>query len=83
MEAVPSFLIESLVWNLPNRILSDGSTWTARVDQGLRHIYSTHKERDEWLEANNIKFLFHASQKWDEDEADNFAREAHSYLGFS
>lgn len=78
---VPSFLMESMVWNVPNSVFNDYSTWTARVTETLRHCF--HTDRSSWLEANNIKFLFHASQKWSEDDAVNFVRNAWNYLELS
>src|SRR5436190_606082 len=68
IDVVPSFLIESAVWNVPNSSF-DYSTWTARVRAALAHIFngtlsSDCVSSDDWLEANNIKYLFHASQSW-------------------
>ncbi len=77
---VPSFLIESMVWNLPNRLFNNNPTWTTRVSDALRTIHESYKARDQWLEANGIKYLFHTSQKWDESQADKFAIAALRYL---
>jgi hypothetical protein len=53
---------------------------TDRVDAVLRLIQESDKQRDEWLEANGIKYLFHSTQKWNEAEADRFATTALRYL---
>ena len=39
IDSVPSFLVESLTWNVPDRIFIDNSTWTSRVKESLRHLY--------------------------------------------
>ncbi len=78
---VPSFLMESMVWNVPNRIFNYNDTWTTRLRESLGHIYNT--DRSEWLEANNIKFLFHSSQAWSEGDAVTFVERAWRYMGFN
>jgi len=78
---VPSFLMESMVWNVPNRIFNYNDTWTSRLRESLGHIYNT--DRSEWLEANNIKFLFHTSQAWSEGDAMTFVERAWRYMGFN
>ncbi|MFJ6196984.1 hypothetical protein [Micromonospora sp. NPDC092111] len=80
IDAVPSFLIESLVFNVSNGVFNNHATWTERVRGTLNAIARTYKERDGWVEANNIKYLFHDSQPWTETQADFFARTALAYL---
>ena len=87
IKVVPSFLIESSVWNVPNdNFAVDG--WTARVRNALAHIYNGTRSNacvssDDWLEANGIKYLFHASQGWSYQDAHSFADKAWDYIGFS
>jgi hypothetical protein len=89
VEVVPSFLIESLVWNIPNGHFNSNDTWTERVRDVLAVIFAKTKgteaasEPDRWLEANNVKFLFDPSQGWNREQANNFALQAWSYLEFS
>lgn len=77
---VPSFLMESMIWNVPNSIFSSNYTWTSRLEAALRHIYNA--DRSEWVEANNIKFLFHSSQGWTDDSAMAFVVSAWNYMEF-
>jgi hypothetical protein len=79
---VPSFLIESIAYNVPNSHYVDNLTWNSRLRAVLETSYTANKEEDEWLEVNGIKFLFHATQKWTETQADLFLREALRYLGY-
>jgi hypothetical protein len=85
IDAVPSFLIESAVWNVPNAAF-DASTWTGRVRSALAHIFngtlsSDCVASDDWMEANNIKYLFHSSQSWTWQQAHTFAGRAWDRIG--
>jgi hypothetical protein len=86
IEPVPSFLIESAVWNVPNRYFTGPDTWTARVRGALAHIFNGTMtddcvSSDDWLEANNIKYLFHSSQNWTWQQAHTFAGRAWDRIG--
>ena len=86
IEVVPSFLIESAVWNVPDADFAAGD-WAGRVRNALAHIFngtlnSDCVASDDWLEANGIKYLFHASQGWTHQMAHEFAAKAWDYVGF-
>jgi hypothetical protein len=83
---VPSFLIESSVWNVPNSKF-EAPTWKGRVRAVLRHIFNETLNdgcvtSDDWLEANAIKFLFWSGQNWSYTDAHEFASKAWDYIGF-
>ncbi len=85
IEPVPSFLIESAVWNVPNPSFAH-STWTGRVQDTLAHIFNTTRSAERvssagWMEVNNIKFLFHTSQSWTWQQAHAFAGRAWDRIG--
>jgi hypothetical protein len=84
--AVPiaSFLIESLVWNVPNEGFGH-DTYKADVRWTLAHLFnSTRKIEDckEWGEVNELKYLFGAHQSWTMEQAHAFASAAWDYIGF-
>jgi hypothetical protein len=86
IDVVPSFLIESAVYNVPNDRFSP-ETWTARVEGALTYIYNGTKTddcvtSDDWLEVNRCKYLFASGQSWSRETANNFALHAWHYLGF-
>lgn len=86
IEAVPSFLIESSVWNTPNSGF-DATSWKGRVRVALAHIYNETRTvdcftSDDWLEANGIKYLFFTGQNWTYQDAHEFASKAWDYIGF-
>lgn len=88
ISALPSFLIESLVWNAPDGHFNNATSWTQRVRWTLGAIFeyadkpepATGVER--WVEANNVKYLFHSSQGWTSGQAREFALTAWNYLEF-
>lgn len=82
-QPVPGFLIECLVWNAPDSCFT-GSTWVARVQAVLAYLTANTASSancDKWCEVNDIKYLFHASQKWTRAEAHAFVRRARDFVG--
>ena len=85
IQVVPSFLIESLVWNTPNSIFNNNRTWTARVQGVLVHVWDGLESTDaegSWVEANAVQMLFGAHQTWTREQARQFAYDAWTYLGY-
>jgi len=84
IEEVPSFLIASATWNVPDGYFTGSPTWTGRVQNVLAHIYNGTGDcvcSEEWLEANGIKYLFHPDQNWTHQQAREFAARAWDYVG--
>ncbi len=82
-DAVCSFLIECLVWNVPNEGFNH-DTYTADVRYALIHLYnktSTDDACKEWGEINELKYLFRPAQPWTRQQANSFLLEAWRYLG--
>jgi hypothetical protein len=84
---VPSFLIESAVWNVPDSEFLRPSTWKGRVQNTLAHIFNGTMDNgcvqsDDWMEANGIKYLFYPAQNWTFAQAHEFADRAWDYVGF-
>jgi hypothetical protein len=82
---VPSFFVECLVYNCPDAIFRR-STWTDIVKNVIAHVWSSLEgdeptgNSDRWLEANDVKFLFHEDQDWIRKDGRDFALAAWSYL---
>ena len=81
--ALPSFLLESLVYNVPS---DQFGTLTYRGDMQnvLAHIFNNTRPMDDctkWTEVNGIKFLFHPTQPWSKVNVNALADAAWSYLG--
>lgn len=82
---VPSYFVECLVFNCPNRILQR-STWVSTISGVLGHIWDglegaePSAEDERWLEVNECFFLFHHAQEWNRQEGRDFAYAAWNYL---
>jgi len=81
---IPSYLIECLVWNVPNEGFRNDS-YVANVRYALAHLFhATINEQScqKWCEVNNVKYLFHISQPWTREQAHAFLSAAWNYVGF-
>lgn len=77
-----SFLIESLIWNAPDRLF--GRPSLRDMAQGvIAHLWE-HTRSDTtcgaWREENGIKPLFHGSQSWIRTQANQFLYDAWNYV---
>jgi hypothetical protein len=83
-KAAPSFLLESLAYNVPNeRFLHP--TFNEDVRWVLAHTCNETREigaQADWLEVNAIKYLFHDAQPWTRRGANAFLNAAWSYIGY-
>lgn len=82
---VASFLIECLVWNVPNGYFGN-PTLTADVRNCLAFLINNTKDDSacsEWGEISELKYLFRSSQPWSRQQAYSFVIACWIYLGFS
>jgi hypothetical protein len=84
-EPAIGFLIECMVWNVPND--NFGNT---RYEHDLRNIlaflYHATKSDEgcsEWGEVSELKYLFRGGQKWTRAQAHAFILAAWNYVGFN
>ena len=81
---ITSFLLECLVWNVPNNIFNDYSTWTERLKESIRHIYIATKEESdckEWGEVSDCLYLF-VGRKWTRQDVNAYMLQMWNYLEF-
>jgi hypothetical protein len=81
---VPGFLIECLVWNVPNDQFQH-QTYTADVRAALAFLFNntmTQEACKEWGEVSELIYLFHSRQKWTWQQAHAFTSAAWDYIGF-
>ncbi len=82
---ITPFLIECLAYNVPDYAFADDS-YTKNVRDCLAACYAAtvaDGDSQTWLEVNGIKYLFHASQPWTRQEANDFTVAAWRYCGFA
>lgn len=83
-KAVPSYLIECLVWNVPNEGFGHPS-YRSDMRYVLAHTCNETRSDEtcsEWGEVNELKYLFRASQPWTREQANSFLNSAWHYIGF-
>lgn len=82
---ITSFLLECLVWNVPNRIMNDYDTWTERLKQSIVYIYEQTKEEDtckEWGEVSEFLYLLRGGRKWSRTDVNEYMVQLWNYLEF-
>jgi hypothetical protein len=81
--SIPGFLIECLVWNVPDECFQNPE-YTDDVREALLFTYENTKNDkncDEWGEVSELKYLFRGPQKWTRAQANDFAVAAWNYVG--
>jgi hypothetical protein len=81
---IPSFLIECLVWNVPNEGFGH-YTLDGDVRYALAHLCNetrTLETCSEWGEINEYKYLFRCGQPWASQDANTFLNAAWNYIGY-
>ena len=81
---IPSYLIECLVWNVPNEWFGY-PTYTADVRECLAYLYNhtlSYDKCKEWGQINDLIYLFRG-QPWSHDQAHAFLSEAWDYIGLN
>ncbi len=82
---LPSYLMECLVFNVPNPTLQTG-TLDAGFKETLRWLYlrlNGGSAYEDWVEPNYCKWLFKGAQKWTVDDAKTLVLKTWNYLGYT
>lgn len=83
-DELPSYLIECLVYNVPNGSFSDDS-YTANMRSVLAAIFNstlTNGDWNDWVEVNDLKYLFRGQSKWTRKQVHDFADTAWRHMGY-
>ena len=81
-KTIPSYLIECIIWNVPNMIFNH-ITLRGMVNDLLAHIWvATQNDQScaGWMEENNIKYLFGPHQEWTRQQVNDFIAAAWTYI---
>lgn len=84
-ENISSFLLECLVWNVPNNIFNDYDNWNDRLSQSIVYLYNNTKgdsKCKEWGEVSDLLYLFTDNRKWKEKEVNEYLGEMWRYLEY-
>lgn len=83
-QLVPSYLIECLLWNVPDVAFID-DLYAKNLRSILLHIYSSTQNDagcSEWCEINGLKYLFRSGQPWNRADVNRFVIAAWHRAGF-
>jgi hypothetical protein len=83
-KTTPSYLIECLVWNVPDNLFNHAS-YKADVRESLAFLFNNTLSDEaslEWGEVNELKYLFRPGQPWTRESAHAFVDAAWDYVGF-
>jgi hypothetical protein len=83
--SITSFLIECLIWNVPNKIIIDAKSWTEMIRESIIHIYNQTKDGSkckEWGEVSELLYLFHSGRKWTVNDVNQFTIDLWNFLEF-
>lgn len=84
-DGITSFLMECLVWNVPNYILNGTTSWTERLRSAITYLYQqTSKDDDcgEWGEVSELLYLFRGNRKWTRQMVNDYLVQMWKYMGF-
>ncbi len=85
MLANTSFLLECLVWNVPNWVFNNYETWTDRLRESIALLYNNTKEEKDckdWVEVSELLYLFHTGRKWSKEDANSYLLSLWGYLEY-
>lgn len=82
---IKSFLLECLVWNVPNWIFNDYETWTDRLENSILFLYNNTKEEKgckDWCEVSELLHLFSGGRKWSREDVNFYLLSLYGYLEY-
>lgn len=81
---ISSFLLECLLWNVPNEIYNNNGTWIERIEKSISYLYNKTQNVEtceEWCEVSEILYLFH-DRKWNIKMVNEYLLQMWNYLEF-
>jgi len=82
---ISSFLLECLVWNVPNKKIDNYNNWNDRLKESIAYIFNnTIKKSDceEWGEVSELFYLFHSGRKWSYSDVNEYMDTLWDYLEY-
>ena len=84
-QTITSFLLECLVWNVPDWIFNNYDTWTDRLKKSIVFLYgNTEEDKDckDWVEVSGLLYLFHSGRKWSRADVNAYLLNLWDYLEY-
>ena len=82
---ITSFLLECLLWNVPDRMFNDYETWQDRLKESIRFLYRESKEENDcsnWCEVSGLLYLFSSDRKWSREDVNTYLLNLWRYLEY-
>ena len=82
---ITSFLLECLLWNVPDSIFNNYETWTDRLKSSIAFLWNNTKEEKDcknWGEVSDLLYLFHSGRKWSREDVHSYLLLMWCYLGY-
>lgn len=82
---ITSFLLECLLWNVPDGIFNDYETWTGRLKNSIVSLYNSIKEENgcsNWCEVSGLLYLFSNDRKWSRENVHSYLLQLWRYLEY-
>lgn len=82
-DKITSFLVECLVYQIPNDIIINNLTWTETVRQAIIFLCNEMKNgrHKEWCEVSDMLYLFRG-RKWTDLDAKQWLYDVWNYLEY-
>jgi hypothetical protein len=80
---ITSFLLECLVWNVPNQYINNDEGWSARLREAIIYLYQNTTEDSkctEWGEVSELIYLFRGGRKWTRQDVNAYMQQMWTYL---
>jgi predicted nucleotidyltransferase len=83
-EKISSFLIESLIWNVPNDIIMNRYGWLEVVKKTIKYLYKKIQDNEcsEWGEVSECLYLFRENRKWTCEDVKDFLLKMWNHMGY-
>lgn len=82
---ITSFLLECLLWNVPNRIFNNYETWQDRLRESIVFLWQSTKTEEDcknWCEVSDLLYLFHSGRKWSRQDVNTYLLNLWRYLEY-
>ncbi|MBO6129721.1 MAG: nucleotidyltransferase [Pseudobutyrivibrio sp.] len=83
-DSISSFLIECLVWNIPNSLIIRYDSWQECTKKAISYLYEHIKagESKDWGEVSEHLYLFHNGRKWTREDVLRYLEAQWNYMGY-
>lgn len=82
---IRSFLLECLLWNVPNNIFTTSDKWNDILRYSIISLYNSLKTEEgckTWTECSELFYLFHSERKWNREDTNAFLVQMWNYLEY-